>query len=98
MNKELHNPVDPSEELPLEETEEIEATKTPLTEFEKEQQDVATRRSRWRRERKEKKQVEELPLEKGDYLAMVIAAFLTFGPIFLALTLVILFVSWFFLR
>lgn len=64
-----------------------------LTEFEKEKQDRGTRRARWRKNRKNKPEVVKMPLEKGDLLAMFIAAFITFAPVLLILILVILFVG-----
>ncbi len=39
---------------------------------------------------------EQVELEKGDLLAMIIAAFLTFAPIIFAVTLIVFLVSLFF--
>ncbi len=39
---------------------------------------------------------EQVELEKGDLLAMIIAAFLTFAPIIFAITLIVLLISLFF--
>ena len=91
-----------SEEKETIESEKIDESLTPtenqkeepeLTEFEKEKQDKATRRARWRKKRKKKPEVVRLPLEKGDLLAMFIAAFITFGPVLLILILIMLFVG-----
>jgi len=48
-------------------------------------------------ERKElMEQLKESPLEKGDFLAMVIAALLTFLPVLLILLGLLFFLIWFF--
>ncbi|HOE77390.1 MAG TPA: hypothetical protein PKV63_02070 [Bacilli bacterium] len=48
-------------------------------------------------ERKElMEQLKETPLEKGDFLAMVIAALLTFLPVLLILLGLLFFLIWFF--
>lgn len=45
-----------------------------------------------------RKRMDEMDLEKGDVPAMILAAFITFGPILLALIGILLFVSWFLTR
>lgn len=45
-----------------------------------------------------RKRVEEMELEKGDVPAMILAAFITFGPILLALMGIVIFVAWFLTR
>lgn len=45
-----------------------------------------------------RKRMDEMDLEKGDVPAMILAAFITFGPILLALIGILLLVSWFLTR
>lgn len=45
-----------------------------------------------------RKRMDEMDLEKGDVPAMILAAFITFGPILLALIGILLLASWFLTR
>ena len=56
-----------------------------------------SRKKMTKEERKElMEQLKETPLEKGDFLAMVIAALLTFLPVLLILLGLLFFLIWFF--